>query len=145
MKYIISACLCGYNCKYNGKNNLNKNIKKIYDNHDAILVCPEVMGGLDTPRVPCEIVGNMVINKEGRDCTKEYTLGAEKTLKVCLENNIKCAILKEKSPSCGVNYIYDGTFNNNLIEGCGITTRLLRENNIEVISDVMFGEDNEEK
>lgn len=135
MKYAISACLCGVNCKYNGGNNLNEKIKEIYDNGDAILICPESFGGLKIPRVPSEIKGDRVINKNGEDVTECFLLGAKKSLEVIKENGVMKAILKENSPSCGVFNIYDGTFSKCLIEGMGITTRLLVENGIEVVSD----------
>lgn len=140
MKYAISACLCGVNCKYSGGNNLNANIKKIYDNGDAILICPEVLGGLSTPRIPSEILGDRVINREGIDCTKYFIEGAIKALEIIKENGIMKAILKENSPSCGVNYVYDGTFSNKLIAGKGITTKLLVENKIEVVSEFFYEE-----
>ncbi len=137
VKILVSACLLGENCKYNGKNNLtNLNL----DKYEVVPFCPEVSGGLSIPRTPCEIIKNKVISKEGIDCTKEFNLGASLCLDICQKNNITKAILKEKSPSCGVNYIYDGTFSNNLIEGCGVTTKLLLENNIEVFNEIEFKE-----
>lgn len=134
MKYLISACLIGENCKYNGENNLEKIAKLLFDKGLALPVCPEQLGGLSTPREPSEIVGNQVINKKGEDVTKEFMFGAVKTLDYALKNDIRIAILQARSPSCGSNKVYDGTFSNTLIEGEGRTTTLLRRNGIKVIT-----------
>lgn len=139
-EYIISACLCGENCRYDGKSTLSEPIKKLVDEGKAIMVCPEVEGGLSIPRHPCEIRRNKVINTQNEDKTVEFILGAEKVLELAKKHKIKKAILKEKSPSCGSSFIYDGTFSRKLIKGQGITTRLLRDNGIEVISDEEFVE-----
>jgi len=134
MKYLISACLIGDNCKYDGGNNLNDIAKKLYDSKLALPVCPEELGGLPTPRIPAEIVEGAVVSEKGNDVTLEYNLGARIALKKALENNIKIAILQSRSPSCGSKSIYDGTFNGKLIPGEGVTTKLLRENGIKVIT-----------
>ena len=125
--YLISACLCGVNCKYNGLNNLNDKCLELLRKGEALLVCPEQLGGLNTPRIPSEILGNAkdiielnkgkVINKEGKDVTKEFLKGAKETLKIAKEANIKKAILKESSPSCGRNFVYDGSFTGNVLAG----------------------------
>lgn len=132
--YLISACLAGINCKYDGHNNYNRVAKWLLDNNLAIPICPEELGGLPTPRVPSERVGDKVLSKEGEDVTKKFTKGASKSLEKALENNITIAILQARSPSCGVHQIYDGTFKGNLIKGEGLTTKLLREHNIKVIT-----------
>ena len=134
MKYLVSACLVGQNCKYNGLNNKSDKVLEFLKDKEYVIACPECLGGLKTPRIPSEIKNDKVLNKEGIDVTKEYNLGALKTLEICKNNNCKCAILKSKSPSCGVGLIYDGNFNKTLIKGDGITTKLLKENNIEVIN-----------
>ena len=133
-KILVSACLAGINCKYNGKNNENKKIIELIKNKDVILACPEQLGGLKTPRTPAERQGNKVINKDNIDVTKEYQKGAEEVLELANKLNIKTAILKSKSPSCGKGKIYDGTFSDNLIDGNGITTELLEKHGIKVIS-----------
>ena len=133
-KILVSACLAGINCKYNGKNNENEKIIKLIKEKDVILICPEQLGGLKTPRTPAEIKNNKVINKEGIDVTEEYQTGAQEVLKIAQKFNIKTAILKSKSPSCGKGKIYDGTFSNKLIEGNGITAELLKKHGIKVIS-----------
>lgn len=133
---LVSACLCGVNCKYNGKNNLNEEMLELLKRGEALLICPEQMGGLETPRNPSEI---KVINGEikvfmndGRDVTENYKRGAKEVLRLAKELNIKKAILKKKSPSCGCGEIYDGTFSGNLVSGNGITAALLLENGIEI-------------
>ncbi len=131
---LISACLIGENCKYNGKNNLNDEALKLYKQGLVIPVCPEELGGLPTPRIPAERVGDLVINKEGKDVTKEFVLGAKKTLEIAQENDVTMAILQPRSPSCGCSKIYDGSFSGVLTNGNGITTELLKKNGIEVIS-----------
>ena len=134
-KIMVSACLLGENCKYNGKNNKNEKVLEYIKDKEVIPVCPESFGGLSTPRIPSEIKDNIVINKEGIDVTKNFIEGANKVLEIAKKYNVKKAILKQKSPSCGSGKIYDGTFSGNIIIGDGITTRLLKENNIEVITE----------
>ena len=142
--YIISACLCGVNCKYNGLNNYNEKCNELFISGKAILVCPEQLGGLSTPRVPSELQDNTlniikkngkILNKDGEDVTENFLKGAREVATIAKKLNIKKAILKEGSPSCGVNYIYDGTFTGNKIKGNGITTELLKALDIEVISE----------
>lgn len=132
---LVSACLLGDNTKYNGLNNYNDKVIELANYFNFIKICPEVFGGLSTPRVPAEIVNDKVLNKKGLDVTSNYNLGAQKALELAKKNNCKYAILKEKSPSCGVNKVYDGTFNGILIDSFGITTKLLIENNIKVYSE----------
>lgn len=134
-EYIVSSCLCGEKTRYDGKTFVNEKIKKLLDEGRVLLVCPEVDGGLSVPRHPCEIYKNKVMNTAGEDMTEYFVKGAIKTLETAKEYGIKKAILKEKSPSCGSSSIYDGTFSKKLIKGEGITTKLLREHGIEVISD----------
>lgn len=131
---LISSCLVGNNTKYNGKNNYLPLIEKLKDKYNLIVICPEVMGGLSIPRDPSEIKGDKVISNKGNDVTKEYNLGAKIALDLAKKYNCKKALLMEKSPSCGVRKIYDGTFSKNLIDGMGITTKLLYESKIEVYS-----------
>ena len=133
-KILVSACLLGENCRYDGMNKLNKELlqqKKV----SLIPFCPEVAGGLSIPRKPGEITNNKVFSQDGLDLTDYYRLGAVKTLELVKENKIKVAILKEDSPSCGVKQIYDGTFKGIKIQGQGITTKLLLENGIKVLDE----------
>ena len=133
-KILVSACLLGTNCKYSGGNNSNEKVLEYIKDYEVIPVCPEIMGGLSTPRPPSERIGDKVLNNQGIDVTNEYTKGALETLKLAKLFNVKKALLKAKSPSCGNGKIYDGTFSGTLIDGDGITTKLLKENNIEVIT-----------
>ena len=132
---LVSACLLGYNCKYNGKNNKNEKVLEYIKNKHVIPICPEVFGDLPIPRLPSEIKDNKVINKRGRDVSNNFIKGANKTLEIAEKQNVKKALLKQKSPSCGCGKIYDGNFTNTIINGDGITTRILKENNIEVITE----------
>lgn len=152
--YIVSACLCGVDCKYNGKNNLNEKCLKLFKEGRAILVCPEQLGGLPTPRNPVElqgtsdkIIGNRegkAISSTGEDCTNQFIKGAYETLKIAQTIGIDKAILKEGSPSCGCNFVYDGTFFGNKIKGKGITAYLLEKEGMTVFSDEDI-EDNHDK
>lgn len=147
--YLISACLCGVNCKYNGLNNYNEICDKLFTSGKAILVCPEQLGGLPTPRIPSEIIGESsnilnynngsVIDKNGNDVTPQFVKGAKETLQIAKKLNIKKAILKDGSPSCGVNYIYNGNFNGSKIKGMGLTAQLLKESSIDIISELELG------
>ena len=142
---VVSACLLGINCKYNGNNNENEKVINYLKDKKYIPICPEQLGGLSTPRNPAEIIdgnGYDVINsksnikdKKGKDVTKKFVNGANECLKIANMYGCKKAILKEGSPSCGSNFIYDGTFSGNKIEGVGTTTALFRNHKIEVISE----------
>ena len=133
-KILVSACLLGIDCKYDGKNNKNEKVLEYIKNKEVIPICPEIMGGLPTPRIPSEIKDNKVITKDNKNVTNNFYKGAEEVLYLAKLLNVKKALLKAKSPSCGVGEIYDGTFTHTKIKGDGITTRLLKENNIEVIT-----------
>ena len=137
---LISACLFGEKCRYDGGDNLIESLDKIRNLCNLIPVCPEVMGGLSTPRNPSEIVGERVISNVGKDVTEEYTKGAEKALKTAIENGCEFALMKAKSPSCGAGKIYDGTFSRNLVDGDGITTKLLKKHGIKVYNETEIDE-----
>lgn len=137
-KYVVSACLVGENTKYNGGNNLNEKILKFLEDKEYILVCPEVSGGLPIPRYPSEIIKDKVINSKGQDVTYEFNLGTQKEIERVKEFGATKAILKSKSPSCGVNIIYDGTFKGNTINGDGIFVRELKKLGIEVLTELDF-------
>lgn len=138
--YLVSSCLAGVNCRYNGGNSKNKIASKLVEEGKAIPICPEVLGGLSTPRACCEMItdkkGNKrVISKEGKDCTSEFVIGAEKTLKIAQIIGAKIAILQSKSPSCGYGFVYDGSFSRELIEGNGFTADLLSKNGITIYNE----------
>jgi len=132
---LVSACIFGDNCKYNGGNNYEPLIEKIKRKYNIILCCPECMGGLPTPRIPSERLNGRVINKEGKDVTIEFTKGCAKTLELVKKYNITKAILKDGSPSCGSTYIYDGTFTGTKISGNGVTADILRLYNVEIYTE----------
>ena len=138
MKIAVSSCLLGIKCKYNGESNFNIKIDKLREKHTIVPICPEVLGGLSTPRVPSEIIGSKVINQNGVDVTLNYINGAKKALDILKENNIDVVILKSKSPSCGTDYIYDGSFTHTLVTGDGITTHLFKKNGIKIYSENDF-------
>lgn len=143
--YLVSACLAGLNCKYDGGNNYNEDIIELVKSGEAILICPEQLGGLTTPRFPSEISmknGEIkVINNHGGDVTKNYERGAQETLDLAKRLNIKKAILKAKSPSCGCGLIYDGTFSKTKVKGNGVTAQLLLDNGFEVFNEENFKEE----
>ena len=133
MKIMVSACLLGQKCKYNGGDNYSEAVAEYVKGHEVIPVCPEVEGGLPTPRIPSEIVNGVVTNAEGETVDREFRRGAELCLKKALEGHVDMAILQSRSPSCGVNQIYDGTFTGKLISGKGVFAKLLEENGIKTI------------
>lgn len=136
-KVLISACLIGEPVRYDGKSNfIESDILALWQAQNILLpICPEVCGGLETPRPPAEIHANGLIKTQsGIDVTVEFERGAEFTLQQALKHNIKIAILTEKSPSCGSHFIYDGTFSRSLISGQGITAQLLEKNGIKVFN-----------
>ncbi len=133
---MISACLCGENCKYDGGNNLNAELKELFDKGKAVTVCPEVMGGLSTPRSPSEIMADgRVVMKDGTDVTENFKKGALLSLKTAQKVKPTVVILKAKSPSCGVGKIYDGTFSKTLKCGNGICADMLIKNGFNVITE----------
>ncbi len=134
-KILVSACLLGIDCKYSGGNNYNEKVIEYLSDKEVIPICPEIMGGLSTPRPPSERIGDKVINNQGTDVTQEYKKGAEQALKLAKLFNVKKALLKAKSPSCGKGKIYDGTFNGILTNGNGVTVDLLESNGISVITE----------
>ena len=141
MKILVSACLLGEPCRYDGKSKPSEAIRALAEQHTLIPICPEVMGGLSTPRSPSEIQPDgRVVNREGADVSGNYLRGAELSLALAREHGCALAILKEKSPSCGNREVYDGSFSGKLIPGQGICARLLEANGIRVIGESEIGE-----
>lgn len=143
MRYLISACLCGHNCRYDGGSFDYPALRRLVDEGSALPFCPECAGGLPTPRVPCEIVRSpdntrAVISRAGVDCTAEYQRGAELALTLCREHGLVGAILKDGSPSCGSTRIYDGTHTGHCIVGQGITAQLLEQNGIKLYTELDY-------
>lgn len=133
MKILVSACLLGKNCKYNGGNNLNQGVLGFIEGHEVIGVCPEQLGGLSTPRLPAEMVEGIVTNKEGISVDAEFRKGAQTALAAALEKKVDLAILQSRSPSCGVKEIYDGSFSGKKVKGQGVFARLLTKYGIKVL------------
>ncbi len=133
MKIMVSACLLGQNCKYNGKNNLNQKVLDYVNGHEVIPVCPEVTGGLPTPRVPSEIVNGVVRNRDGINVDWEFRTGAKIEFKKALTENVDLVILQSRSPSCGPKQIYDGTFSKKLVDGKGVFATMLSEHGFRII------------
>ena len=139
MKIAVSACLLGHNCKYNGGNNRSQKVLDYIEGHEVIPVCPEVTGGMTTPRVPVERKGNKAINRDGEDVTEFFRRGVEKTMEKM--QDIDLAILQPRSPSCGCKQVYDGSFTKTLIDGKGMFAQALAEAGIPL----MDGDDVPEK
>lgn len=139
---LVSACLLGINCKYSGGNNENKELTKLLKKEKIIPICPEQLGGLSTPREPCEIIkkesNKRVVDKKGKDQTLKFLKGAEETLKIAQLCNVREAVLKSNSPSCGSCKIYDGSFTGKLIAGEGIAASFLKCNNIKVYNEINY-------
>jgi len=131
-RLLISACLLGENCKYSGGNNYSPAAAALAERFELVPVCPERMGGLPTPRVPAERVGDKVLTRDGADVTEAYRRGAEQALETALANGVRRAVFQERSPSCGCGAVYDGTFTGTLVPGEGVAAELLRKHGIEV-------------
>ena len=127
MKVLVSACLLGENCKYNGKNNRNEAVLRFAADKEVISICPEILTGLGAPRPSVEICGGRIIDKEGKDRDDLYRKGVEMALEQIKDKEIGLAVLQSRSPTCGVNQIYDGTFTGTKIDGMGIFARALKE------------------
>lgn len=135
MNILVSACLLGINCRYNAVRVEDPNALKLMEKYTVIPFCPEVYGGLPTPRVPGERIGNKVIGKDGSDLTKQYIEGAKEALRLAHMYDCQYAVLKERSPSCGHGAIYDGSFSGRLVRGNGITAELLERGGITVLGE----------
>ena len=132
---LISACLLGVPCRYDGKSKYYPEIESLKEKYNLIPVCPEIYGGLTTPRMPSERVGDSVIMADGKDVTENYIRGAEAAYRIFCECDCKFAVLKAKSPSCGKDKIYDGSFSGTLSERSGVTAEYLISKEIKVYSE----------
>ena len=135
MKIMVSACLAGENCKYDGGSNQNTKVLELMEGNEVITVCPEQLGGLPTPRVPSEIKNGIVTAKDGRNVDEEFRKGAAKCLEIAGHFCPDLVVMKSKSPSCGVKQHYDGTFSGTLTAGPGVTAQLLMENGYRVTDE----------
>ncbi|MBO4377331.1 MAG: DUF523 domain-containing protein [Clostridia bacterium] len=135
MRILISACLLGIRCRYDGGSKPCGQVLLLGKKHVLIPVCPEQLGGLPTPRIPCERIGDRVIARDGTDRTDEYRTGAEEALKLYSMMHCEYAVLKARSPSCGCGRIYDGTFSGALKNGNGVLAEMLLEKGIRVLTE----------
>ncbi len=133
MTILVSACLLGENCKYNGGNNRNERVLRYVQGHEVIPVCPEVLGGLPCPRKPVEWVGERVLTRDGDDCTENFRIGVQRALEVISDQQVDLAILQSRSPTCGVKQIYDGTFSGVRIAGQGALAKALAARGIPLM------------
>lgn len=134
-KLLVSACLLGAPCRYDGKSKPLAGIERLREKYELVPVCPEREGGLPTPRTPSERRGEAVVMQDGTDVTAQYRRGAEAALKLCRREGCAAALLKERSPSCGSGSIYDGSFTHTLIPGDGVTAELLRQNGVRIYGE----------
>ena len=132
---LISACLLGIPCRYDGKSVKAVDVTALREKYNLIPVCPEIYGGLPTPRTPSERQGEKTMMKDGTDVTENYLRGAKAAYDLCVELNCKKALLKEKSPSCGNGKIYDGTFSGTLTDGDGVTSEYLKARGVEIYGE----------
>lgn len=139
MNILVSACLLGVECRYDGRGVLMSQAEELLSRHHLIPVCPEIMGGLATPRTPAERVGAEVITRDGEDVTAAYEKGAWEVLKLAQLYGCQAAILKERSPSCGSGQVYDGTFTGTLTKGDGVCAACLKEHGIRVYGESQVG------
>lgn len=150
-KFIVSSCLAGLKTRYDGTDKLCRKVRELVEKGEAVPFCPEQGGGLPTPRIPAEIVGGdgfnvlsgaaKVLNRDGQDVTEEFVRGAKEMLELAKIFGASHAILKSMSPSCGVGSIYDGTFSGNIVEGDGVTTAVLKNAGLQVITEKEFEND----
>ena len=135
MRILVSACLLGVRCRYDGESKACPAALDLAKEHELIPVCPEQLGGLPTPRTPAEIQGGRVVARDGRDVTQAYQKGAEETARLYQVLRCDCAILKARSPSCGCGQVYDGSFSGALVPGDGMTARALKERGVPVTTE----------
>lgn len=140
MNILISACLLGTCCRYDGASKPHPLVAALAERHTLVPVCPEQLGGLATPRPPAERRGDRVVTKTGADVTEQYRRGAEEAWRLCKLLDCRAAVLKERSPSCGHGRVYDGTFTGTLTAGDGMTASLLAANGIPVYGESRIGE-----
>lgn len=140
MRLLVSACLLGCRCRYDGASREHPLAKELAERHTLVPVCPEQLGGLSTPRPPAERRGGLVVTRDGADVTEQYRRGAEETLRLCRGLGCEAAVLKERSPSCGRGEIYDGTFSGTLAAGDGVTAELLSAVGVPVYGESQIEE-----
>ena len=141
MNLLVSACLLGVSCRYDGCSKPLAQLDRLLKSDVHLVpICPEILGGLPTPRVPSERRGGCVVTRDGRDATQNYRRGAEEALRLARLTRCSCALLKERSPSCGCGRIYDGTFTGTLTDGNGVAAELLLQNGLRVFGESQLDE-----
>ena len=140
MRILVSACLMGVGCRYDGKSNQLPQLEQLMKQHTCIPVCPEIFGGLPTPRVPAERQGSKIMTQDGQDVTQQFVRGTAEVLRLADLYHCKAALLKERSPSCGSGQIYDGTFTKTLTEGDGLAAEMLKRKDIAVYGESQIRE-----
>ena len=135
MRILVSACLLGVACRYDRQSKAYPLMDELCHRHEVVPVCPEIMGGLPTPRVPAERQGERVVTRDGGDVTAQYLRGAEEVARLARKLGCTVAVLKERSPSCGSGEIYDGTFTGTLTNGFGVAGEALRQVGIRVLGE----------
>ena len=133
MKMIVSACLLGENCKYNGGNNYDPAVAAFCEGKEVIPVCPEVLAGMGIPRTPIEIVNGVVMDRNGNNVDTQIRTAVQRLLDTLPLEQVQCAVLKSRSPTCGVNQVYDGSFTGTLIPGSGVLAQALKDAGCHVI------------
>ena len=141
MKILVSACLLGENCKYNGGNNYNEAVAEFVKDKDVLPICPEMMAGMGCPRTPIEIVDGVLLDRDGNNVDAVMREAVAQAMEMIRKDNIQCEILQSRSPTCGVNEIYDGSFSGKLIPGSGVLTQALKDEGYQVIDaeDIKVG------
>lgn len=134
-RILVSACLLGVNCRYSGDGKLLNGIERLMEIAELIPICPEILGGLTTPRTSAERIGDKVMTRDGRDVTAAYVRGARESLRLAKTFAAKHALLKERSPSCGYGMIYDGSFSGTFTAGNGVAGEILAENGIKIYGE----------
>ena len=132
-KIVVSACLLGENCKYNGGNNYDPHVEAFCSEQEVIRVCPEVLAGFGIPRTPIEIVNGVVMDQNGNNVDQAIRSAVSQIMEGLPLDQVQCAVLKSRSPTCGVNQVYDGTFTGTLIPGAGVLAQALKDAGCTVI------------
>ena len=140
MKILVSACLLGENCKYNGGNNYSAAVAEFVKDQEVLPVCPEMMAGMGCPRTPIEIVGGVMTDRDGKNVDAAMRKAVEKAMALVRKEDIQCAVLQSRSPTCGVNQIYDGSFSGKLISGSGTFAEVLKAAGYKVIDAEDIGQ-----
>ena len=143
MKLVISACLLGKNCKYNGGNNYNAAVAEYVNGKDILPICPEMMAGMGCPRTPIEIVNGVLMDRNGNNVDAAMRKAVADAMELIRKEDIQCAILQSRSPTCGVNQVYDGSFSGKLISGSGILAQALKNAGYRIVdAEDVCGSDN---